>query len=50
MTPEKIIMLCSFGAFALSAWCAWRVAGVQEVARWERCGRLILPKSIIGGR
>ena len=50
MTPEKMIMLFSFGAFALSAWCAWRTLGVQTFSRWERCGRLILPKALMGAR
>lgn len=49
MTPEKIIMLFSFGAFALSVFnMVWLKLG--ERSKWERCGRLILPKSLDGRR
>jgi len=49
MTPEKMIMLFSFGAFA---WAVINLVLLKrgEWSRWERCGRFILPKSMGGGR
>lgn len=46
MKPETIIMAASLGAFALAVCnAAWLRLG--EWSKWERCGRYVLPRSMI---
>lgn len=49
MRPEIIIEAASLGAFALAVFNLVLLKR-GEWSRWERCGRLILPKSLDGRR